>query len=104
MSIQGDISSNLRRPYNHPCKAKNLIWHQNLHNHKVIPIFELISIGDKDDVEIDHNEHVYEEIDDRPIASRKGKRTCTEHSIHNFLSCGKLSLTHRAFVNSLDEV
>ena len=65
--------------------AKILIWHQNLHNHNL----ELISVGDKDDVEIDHNEHVFEEIDDRPIALRKGKRTCTEHSIHNFLSYGK---------------
>ena len=65
---------------------------------------ELISISDKDDVEIDHNEHVSKEIDDRPIALRKGKRTCTEHSIHNFLSYGKLSPVHHAFVSSLDEV
>ena len=64
---------------------------------------ELISVGDKDDVEIDHSEHVFEEIDDWPIALRKGKRTCTKHSIHNFLSYGKLSLAHHAFVSSLDE-
>ena len=65
---------------------------------------KLISIGYKDDVEIDHHEHVFEEIDDMPIALRKGKRTCTEHFIHNFLSYGKLSPAHRAFVSSLDEV
>ena len=53
---------------------------------------------------MDHNGHVYEEINDRPITLRKGKRTCIEHSIHNFLSHGKLSPTHRAFVSSLDEV
>ena len=39
-----------------------------------------------------------------PIALRKGKRTCIKHSIHNFLSHGKLSPTHHAFVSSLDEV
>ena len=63
---------------------------------------ELILAGDKDDVEIDHNEHVSKGIDDGPIALRKGKRTCTKHSILNFLSYGKLSPAHRAFVSSLD--
>ena len=38
VSIQRDKSSNLRRPYSHPCMAKILIYHQNFHNHKVIPI------------------------------------------------------------------
>ncbi|KAK2452382.1 putative mitochondrial protein [Trifolium repens] len=42
--------------------------------------------------------------DDRPIASRKDKRTCTHHPICKFISYDKLSSHHLAFVSSLDKI
>ncbi|KAL8101713.1 hypothetical protein AgCh_033560 [Apium graveolens] len=50
-------------------------------------------------------EHVTEKIldvDDGPIALRKGKRTCTKHSICKFVSMGKLSPKFKAFTAQLD--
>ncbi|MCR2848129.1 hypothetical protein KN825_16495, partial [Weizmannia coagulans] len=47
---------------------------------------------------------VLEELDDRPIALRKGKRTCTQHPIQDFIAYDNLSPTHRALVSSLDAI
>lgn len=41
---------------------------------------------------------------DLPIALRKGTRSCTDHSIHNFISYGRLSSGHRGFVSNLDRL
>ena len=37
-----------------------------------------------------------------PIATRKGVRSCTQHTIGNFVSYDKLSPNFRAFVTALD--
>ncbi|KAL5840222.1 hypothetical protein ACOSQ4_012830 [Xanthoceras sorbifolium] len=41
---------------------------------------------------------------DIPIALRKGVRSCTQHSIYNFLSYKGLSLTYKAFVSNLQQI
>lgn len=41
---------------------------------------------------------------DRPIAIRKGVRSCTQHPIQHHLSYTNLSLLFRAFVTSIDWV
>ena len=43
-------------------------------------------------------------IDDRPIALRKGKRSCTDHPIYNYVSYKNLSPSHFAFVSNLYKV
>lgn len=37
-----------------------------------------------------------------PIVLRKGTRSCTKHSIHNYISFSKLSSKYPAFVSKLD--
>ncbi|KAL5851107.1 hypothetical protein ACOSQ3_006225 [Xanthoceras sorbifolium] len=41
---------------------------------------------------------------DIPIALRKGVRSCTQHSIYNFLSYKGLSPTYKAFVSNLQQI
>ena len=41
---------------------------------------------------------------DIPIATRKGVRSCTQHSISKFVSYGRLSPSHKAFVSNLASV
>ena len=41
---------------------------------------------------------------DWPIALRKGKRACTKHHLHLFLSYSKLSTPHRVFLTNLHTI
>ncbi|RVW21058.1 Retrovirus-related Pol polyprotein from transposon TNT 1-94 [Vitis vinifera] len=53
-------------------------------------IYDLNSSNDLDDL-------------DRPIALRKGVRSCTQHPISNHVSYGKLSQNFQAFITSLED-
>lgn len=50
--------------------------------------------------------HVFEnnDSDDRPIALKKGTRTCTKHPICNFVSFEHLSPAYQVFVSRIDQV
>ena len=41
---------------------------------------------------------------DRPIAKRKGVRSCTQHPLHYYLTYTSLSPTYRAFITSLEQI
>ncbi|MCR2848127.1 hypothetical protein, partial [Heyndrickxia coagulans] len=47
---------------------------------------------------------ILEEPNDRPIALRKGKRTCTQHPIQEFIAYDNLSHNHHALVSTFDEI
>lgn len=61
---------------------------------------------DQDTIELDSNPPILDHCvcDDRPIALRKGTRTCTKRPICNFVSFDLLSPVYRSFVSSLDQV
>lgn len=62
--------------------------------------------GEQGTIELDSNPLISDHCvgDDRPIALRKGTRTCTKHPICNFVSFDLLSPVYRSFVSSLDQV
>lgn len=51
-----------------------------------------------------NNSDLDDSLDDRPIASRKEIRSCTQHSIGNFASVERFSPTYCAFLSNLDQV
>lgn len=61
------------------------------HTGNVTPISQEIEVSD------------YSNDLDLPIALRKGKRTCTQHPIGNFVSYDKLSPSYKAFTTTLTE-
>ena len=60
----------------------------------------------KNNTREDHLENInkYDPSLDLPIAMRKGTRSCTKHSIVNFVSHKNLSPRFRAFTASLDSI
>lgn len=46
----------------------------------------------------------HESPDNRPIALRKGVRSCTNHPIYTFLSYKELSPKYRGFISNLDKI
>lgn len=61
---------------------------------------------DQGTIELDSNPPISDHCvgDDRPIALRKGTRTCTKRPICNFVSFDLLSPVYRSFVSNLDQV
>jgi len=56
----------------------------------ILPNLELADINSKDI--------------DIPIAKRKWVRTCAQHPIERYVSCGKLSQKYKSFVAVVDSV
>ncbi|EXB70633.1 hypothetical protein L484_023818 [Morus notabilis] len=74
------------------------------HGHESNPGMESQNPPGNTSLETAPNNQPDEDIDDRPIALGKGTRLCTNHPIYNFISYGKLSSNHRAFVSNLDRI
>ena len=43
-------------------------------------------------------------LDDLPIALRKGKRSCAKYPISQFVSSKHLSLQHQSFISAIDSI
>ncbi|EXC05244.1 hypothetical protein L484_002665 [Morus notabilis] len=74
------------------------------HGHESNPVLESQNSLGNTSLEHAPSNQPDEDIDDRPIALRKGTQLCTNHPIYNFISYGKLSSNHRAFVSNLDRI
>lgn len=102
-------------PQNQPLQVYS---RRKLHHHKTIlhpdqnqqiPVIfpeptSAESTQGKTDPNCDSSHIQHDDIDDRPIALRKGTRSCTQHPICNSVSLEHLSPAYQAFVTRLDQV